>query len=218
MFSIANYGNFVTINRLKQNARTNAGLSTHLHGLGMCFKAKVLKEFEWPVDSVTEDQKFLIDLIMGDKKIVWEHRARVYSKMPSSISTSKKQRLRWSVGKNKLFREKALSLLRKMRNKFDLTTLDTFIEFLMPPNSFLIGLSLFSLIIATLFLRNHHFIFLWSFALVGAYFFYFLLGALLERIPLSTLFKCFLTSPFFIFWRMWIYLLSLRKAKVQEWR
>ena len=218
IFSVANQLNFVTINRLKQNGRTNAGLSCHLHGLGMCFKDEVLREFEWPVDSVTEDQQLLINLIMSDKKVVWEHEAKLYAKMPTTMKASQRQRMRWSVGKNNLLQEKALPLLKKMLHKFNFTTLDTFIEFLMPPNSFLVGLSIFNIVFAIIFLRNLPFVIWWSLLITAAYIMYFLLGAVLEKVSLLKTLKCFLISPFLIFWRMWIYLLSFRKVRIQEWR
>jgi len=100
VFTILNYINYITVNRLKENARSNLGLSCRLRGHGMCFAASALKNYNWATDSSVEDHDLFTQIIASGKKVVWEHRAKVYSVLPQDTRTAEKQRMRWSKAKH----------------------------------------------------------------------------------------------------------------------
>lgn len=216
-FTVINHINVIATNRLKENGRRNAGLSCYLRGHAMCFKTEVLEEFDWADDSLVEDEELFLRLILKGKKIIWEHQARVDNRILSSTAVSKNQRLRWSKGKLKLLKEKTLPMLRNLLKNFNWVSLDALLVLLMPTYSILVGLSILTFILSFLFFKNSHLMLWWSSGLVLSYLSYFSFGCILEQVPFRIFFH-FLVSPIFIFWRMWIYLLSLRKVKVERWR
>lgn len=217
VFNIINYINVLVTNRLKENSRRNAGLSCFLRGHAMCFRTSVLNELDWSGDSLVEDEELFLRIILKGKKIVWEGAARVENRIPSTMSEAKNQRLRWSRGKIALLRERSLPMLRSLLKNFNWVSLDACLVLLMPTNSVLVGLSFLTWLLSFLFLKEHSLILCWSSALVFSYFLYFLWAAILEKISVKA-FLYFLVSPVFIFWRLWIYLMSLKTIKVKKWR
>lgn len=217
IFTIINHINVATSNRLKENARTNAGLSCYLHGHGMCFKINVLRESEWAHNSLVEDEELFLRLILAGKKVTWEHMAVVNNKIPSGMKSSEHQRLRWSRGRIKLLKEKGLIMLKNFIKDLDWASFDVLLVLSMPTHSILVGLSIIIWIVSFVFLQYTYLMFAWSTILLLSYLFYFFLGAILEKIPVRTFFYGFL-SPIFIFWRIWVYLISLMTLNIQKWR
>lgn len=216
VFSIVNYINYVTINRLKENARSSLGLSCRLRGHGMCFVINEVKSIEWKTDSRVEDKDIFFQVILQGKRVVWAHRAKVYSFLPSNIRDSKKQRIRWSMAKhnykNRYIKDIFIRFLQYPR----VNTLDALVEAFIPSNALLIGLTMAALLLSFLY-ANGFWMTTWAFVTLFTYFLYFMLGAMLEGIPVRFI-VYFIFSPVFIFWRIWIFLLSFRKAEAGQWR
>ncbi len=203
VFLILNYINYITVNRLRENARSNIGLSCRLRGHGMCFRADVPGKYKWDSNSNVEDHDLFMQVIASGKRVVWEHRAKVYSALPVDIKSSKKQRLRWSKAKHPgpVFRK----------------TLDAMIEAIMPQNSILVGMAGIAFVLSVVFINRNEVMVLWSSVILIVYLSYFLLGSILEGMPIRYFFY-FVASPFFVLWRVWIFLLSYGRDKALGWR
>lgn len=217
IFTVLNHINVVSVSRLKENGRKNIGISCYLHGHAMCFKINVLQEFEWAYNSLIEDEELFLRLILGGKKVTWEHTAVVNNRMPPGMKSSEHQRLRWSRGRIKLLKEKGLTMLKNFIKNFNWVSFDALLVLLMPTHSILVGLSIVTWLAAFVFLQYSYLMFVWSTILLLSYLSYFLLGAILEKIPARTFFFI-LISPIFIFWRIWVYLISLMTLNIQKWR
>lgn len=217
VFSAINHINVSTTNRLKENARKNAGLSCFLRGHAMCFKTSILEKFDWPVESIVEDENVFLKLMLQDRTITWEHNAKVKNRIFTSMGSAAKQRIRWSGGRINNIRENGMLMLKNFAKKRNWSSLDALLVLLMPTYSILVAVSIFLWLTSLLFLRSHIFLFWWSSVIAGLWALYFFMGAILEKIPLKVLLY-FFVSPVFIFWRTWIYLISLTKMKTQEWR
>lgn len=209
VFSVLNQVNYVTINRLKENARSNLGLSCRLRGHGMCFKRDLIDKLQWDTDSDIEDQDLFFQVILAGKRVVWEHSAKVFSRLSSDTHSSKKQRLRWSKAKHANYKKYIPKLLNKIINRPDKITLDALIETITPANSTLVAVAVIGWAISFSMIW-------WASITLILYLLYFLLGAVLEKIPFKYLLY-FLFSPVFVFWRAWIYVLSFRKPKERIW-
>lgn len=217
VFSIINHINVSVTNRLKENARRNAGLSCFLRGHAMCFKVNVLEEFDWPTESLVEDEDTFVKLILKGRKVIWEHEAIVENRIFTTASSAEKQRIRWSRGRVGNVKQKSLIVFKNFIRNCNWTSLDALLVFLIPTYSVLIGASIIIWAASLLFLTNCPLVFWWATTLIVGWLSYFILGTILEKVPIRVLFY-FLISPIFVFWRIWIYLLSFKKVKMQEWK
>lgn len=217
VFAAVNHINVLATNRFKENGRKNAGLSCNLRGHAMCFRIDVLDEFDWAHNSLVEDEELLLRLILGGKKVVWEHTAVVDNRMPETMASARKQRMRWSRGKIQLMRDRWPAMVKNIITHPSWQACDGFIMLVMPTCSILVGLAILTWLASIAILSHVPGLFVWSSVLVAAYFIYFLTAALLEKVnPKMILY--FLISPFFVFWRMGIYAVSAVKMKSMEWK
>ncbi len=216
-FTILNYFNYLVINRFRENARSNLGLSCRLRGHGMCFKRKILEDFGWPIASLVEDRDLWLQVILKGMRVIWEHTAKVFSKLPSNISDSRKQRLRWSMAKHANLKRTMRLLSKQLTEKFSWIKLDAFMELITPSNSMLVAILALTWFISLFPIKGHGLLLKVATVEIILYLFYFLLGVILEKAPLKYLFYFFI-SPFFIFWRAWIFILSMHKGKKLSWK
>jgi cellulose synthase/poly-beta-1,6-N-acetylglucosamine synthase-like glycosyltransferase len=207
--------NIATSNRLRENGRSNLGLSSRLKGHGMCFSAGEIDNFNFSTDSIVEDLDLYLQVLGKDKRVAWAHQAKVFSVMPNDVRTSRVQRLRWASGKNEMLKHNVQLLLQNIRQQKTVASVDAFIDLVLPSNAVLTGIALLIGAAGVIFSHKNFPVMVWSLALIAAYAGYFALGALLEKIPMRMIISV-LASPQYILWRLWIYFKSFKKQV--EWR
>ncbi len=90
---------FWIVNHLWHLAKYNLGLSTALGGTGMCIASKVIRQYGWGCNCLTEDMEFSMKVLYeGNIRTTWAHDAIVYDEKPLTFMQSWRQRKRWAQG------------------------------------------------------------------------------------------------------------------------
>jgi cellulose synthase/poly-beta-1,6-N-acetylglucosamine synthase-like glycosyltransferase len=189
------------------------GGSTGLKGNGMVFAADILRRHRWTA-SLTEDIEYHMRLILAGERAMFAPDAIVWAEMPDSLRTAQTQNERWERGRMEMIRHYVPHLLREGLRRRSFLLIDAAIEQLIPPFSVVTGLSILVLFIA-LILRDPSALAMASFILVGQII-YILSGLFLVRAPWP-IYRSLLFTPFFIIWKLWLYVRLLLGIKPHDW-
>lgn len=207
LFLRVNHLNMTVTNRFKELARYQWGGCCRLRGHGMVFSRSILETIEWETSSLVEDQKMLLDLVLNDISVCWDHKAKVSSVFPATMEAAAIQRMRWSGGKSIMIKPAVKSLFNKFIKDKDFAALDMMVDFIMPSYAILVGLSFIGLVLSFFF---------YGFSLMSLGFLtttiifltYYFMACYKEGLKFKN-FVYFFSAPFFILWRIWIYIRSL---------
>lgn len=123
---IVSSGQFIT-NIFFQKPKEMLGLSSTLHGKGMCFDVEIVKKFKWDEYCLTEDLEMQMNLVKNGIRINWCENAIVYDEQPSSLFWYMRRSIRWTRGSLDTAKKHAIGLLMRFINGFDLKSLEAFI-------------------------------------------------------------------------------------------
>jgi len=207
-FLRVNHLNMVVTNRFKELARFQWGGCCRLRGHGMAFSKSILNTLDWQTNSLVEDQKMLLDLILANIRISWDHGARVSSVFPSTMEASAVQRMRWAGGKSILIKTAVKDLYCKFIKDKDFIAFDMMVDFIMPSYAVLVGMSFLGLA-GSILINGLSLVSLGFLATTTIFLGYYFIGCYREGVPIKD-FLWFFAAPFFVLWRVWIYLRSLR--------
>ncbi len=214
VFSRLNYLNAMVENRLEELARSQAGLSCHLRGHGMVFRASVLEKVPWSAHGAVEDQDMLVRLVEAGIRVHWLEHARVRSVLPETARAAKVQRQRWAGGRSEIIRRGAAKLWNRARTHRDWVALNLLADLALPSHAVQLALVAVAIAASAPFGMGA-----WQFiaatTLVPLYLLYFLAGNMLAGTPPRT-YLTIAWAPFFIAWRTWIYFSSL--GGVKRWK
>lgn len=214
VFSRLNYLNAMVENRLEELARSQAGLSCHLRGHGMVFRASVLERVPWSAHGAVEDQDMLVRLVSAGIRVHWLEHARVRSVLPETARAAKIQRQRWAGGRSEILRRATEVLWKRYRTHRDWVALNLLVDLALPSHAVQLALVAAAIAVSALCGLDS-----WQFvaatALVPLYLAYFLVGNILAGTP-PRAYLTIIWAPFFIAWRTWIYFSSL--GGVKRWR
>lgn len=210
---------FLLYNYVKPLGRKVLGLNMGLRGNGMCFSADVLKEIPWQAWSLTEDVEYGLVLLLKGENIDFAPEAEVYAQMPVEASNAETQRSRWEIGRFQIIRSYTPKFLYKAITKRSLAYLDVFIDLITPP--FVNMMLMVTMIFSAGFI-------LWLFALLPAMhllmwgillslgFFYLFIGLYVGGAD-KALYKSLLRLPRYIFWKLKVYIIALKKGREEKW-
>lgn len=207
VFSRLNYLNAVVENRLEELARSQAGLTCNLRGHGMVFRSDLSSIVFLPAQTLVEDQEALIRLVVHGHRAHWLEHAVVASVIPSSAAEAAAQRRRWAGGRSAMVGPAVRALWHRAVGSKDAVALNLLIDFILPSHAVQISLAFVSLALAVLCCGLSSWQTTVAASLLLAYFLYFIVGALLARLPLRVYLDV-LVAPAYIAWRTWIYLTS----------
>lgn len=209
VFSRLNYINAMAENRFRELARSQAGLSCHLRGHGMVFRRDILGDLAWQEGGLVEDYDMQLRIAVGGRRVVWVDEARARSVLPETARAATVQRMRWAGGKSAILRRGVSMLWRAWKDKPSMLVFDQILLLLIPSHAIQVCLA------SVLFVGSYAFggpgsaLFCASASLLAGYVAYIVTGALLNRVPPATFLSVPL-APFFILWRTWIYVASLK--------
>ena len=208
-------------NRLRNQSRTNLGLSCRLMGDAMVFDARVLRAHGWRGESLTEDREYGYELLLQGMRVHYVPHARSYGQAASSWRQAEPQRLRWYQGLVGMQRRLAVPLLAGALRQRSLALLDGAIELLMPSYSFLTAMSganlALVLILGALRLPMAGLLgILGSSLLLTAWLVYPLLGLVIDRAPVWA-FRALALGPVYLAWRLWIAVLVRLRGERIGW-
>jgi cellulose synthase/poly-beta-1,6-N-acetylglucosamine synthase-like glycosyltransferase len=124
-------------NGVRSLGRQNLGLSCGLRGNGMCLAASVLRAEPYRAFSLVEDLEYGIALGRLGVRVQYAPEAVVSSAMVSSSSAAATQRRRWELGRLRLARRVAPTLLREAIATRNIVLLDLCLDLLIAPLAYL---------------------------------------------------------------------------------
>ena len=210
---------FLLYNYVKPLGRKVLNLNMGLRGNGMCFSVDVLREIPWQAWSLIEDVEYGLILLLNEEKIDFAPEATVLAQMPVEAKNAESQRSRWEIGRYGIIKTYTGKFLFKAIKKRSASYFDVFLDLITPPfvNVMLITVTILFLSVLFWFLNllpALH-IALWGLLLIIgiAYFF---LGLYVSGAD-KNLYRSLLRIPYFIFWKLKLYLNVFRKGKTKEW-
>ncbi len=240
------YAALAVLHYLRPQGRMVLGGSAGLKGNGMVFTADLIKQHEWSA-SITEDIEFHMNLILDGERVMFAPDAVVEAEMPNSLEDSETQNERWEQGRVEMMKTYVPKLLKGSakavtHGKFGRAYLlfDATMEHLIPPFSILAALSGLSLVAACALLFTGEWILnylpflapvvadttlaaqlriinlaLGIFIILGQMI-YLLSGLKLAKAP-KNIYKQLLYIPFFMLWKIWLYIRVLFGRDQEEW-
>lgn len=210
---------FLLYNYVKPLGRKVLKLNMGLRGNGMCFHADVLRETPWKAWSLIEDVEYGLLLLLKGEKIEFAPEATVLAQMPVEAKNAESQRSRWEIGRYGIIKTYSRKFLVKSIQMRSVSFFDVFLDLITPPfvNMMLMTTAILSL--AILFgllglLPVVHALLWGSLFVTGiAYFFVGLYVSGADK----NLYKSLLRIPYYIFWKMKLYLNVIRRGKTKEW-
>ncbi|MEX2351389.1 MAG: glycosyltransferase family 2 protein [Balneolaceae bacterium] len=210
---------FLLYNYVKPLGRKVLNLNMGLRGNGMCFSADVLRDVPWEAWSLIEDVEYGLILLLNEEKIDFSPEATVLAQMPVEAKNAESQRSRWELGRFGIIKTYTLKFLAKAIRKRSVSYFDVFLDLITPPFVNIMLMTTALLLLATLLwflgvLPALH-ILLWGILLVTGIAYLFL-GLYVSGAD-KNLYKSLLRIPYYIFWKMNLYLNVFRKGKTKEW-
>ena len=208
------------INYLRPQGRMVLGGSAGLKGNGMVFHRTTLEEHEWSA-SVTEDIEYHMSMILAGKRVKFAPDAVVWAEMPTELSNSQTQNVRWEQGRLEMARAYVPQLLkaalRPRKNNGQQSRyllLDAAMEHIIPPFSILAGLSVvyFALALAIGDIKAV----LLAVGILLAQVLYLFASLMLTGASHKT-YLALIYTPAFMVWKIWLYIRILLGFEQQGW-
>ncbi len=193
--------------------RNRLGGSAGLKGNGMAFRTSVLEKYGWPAYSIVEDLEFGARMLLDGTCVHYNPDAIIWAEMAVTRKQAETQRRRWEGGRYEIFGKYAPALLKMWIKQRRFCYFDGFMDLLIPPLSALV-LALFILLFTALWLFPSMALPL-GFALMGIGF-YVVSGLVLRKAPLAV-WLYLIAAPFFIVWKIPLYLKILKGGTGGEW-
>ncbi len=209
---------FLVKNQVRMLGMSNLGFPCPLQGTGMAIPFEVLQKVSLGSDNLVEDMQLGIDLTLQGHPALYYREASVFSVIPQEANAAKTQRTRWEQGHLNTILTQGPPILKAALEKRSINLLAFALDLSIPPLSLLVLLwfSLTTLSLLTWILGVTTF-FPFLILMLGGLF---IVSSILlswakfarNEIPLSTL----LTVPFYIIWKIPIYLSFLLRRE-QKW-
>jgi len=194
--------------------RNRIGGTAGLRGNGMAFRTEILRKYGWPAYSIVEDIEFSMILLQDGIWVHYNPDAMVYGEMATEKEQAETQRKRWEGGRFDVFKKYGPPLFRAwLREKQQIAYLDGFMELFTPPLSLVVMGQLLFFFMSLL--MYHGWVSLSVCCLLGTVFYVFS-GQILRHAS-SYVWKCLFKAPFFILWKIPIYLKIVKKKEQNTW-
>jgi cellulose synthase/poly-beta-1,6-N-acetylglucosamine synthase-like glycosyltransferase len=136
------WASFALINDVRPLGKATLGLSAGLLGTGMAFSRELLATQPWTASSLLEDQEQHLALVAAGERVEFAHETWVASAMPTSLTRSTSQALRWDAGRVALIRAWTPRLILSGLRRRDAAQVHAGLEPLVPPQSLLLAANL----------------------------------------------------------------------------
>jgi 1,2-diacylglycerol 3-beta-glucosyltransferase len=189
------------IHYVRPMGRMALGGSCGLKGNGMVFASEMLGKGAWS-EALAEDAELHVRLLLNGRRVTFAPDAVVAAEMPSSLTASRSQNVRWERGRLEVARAYLLPLLSKAWRERRWLYADAAIELLTPPLS-LIGVALAIPLLGGALLSAPALA--WSSAAVTMLLAVHVVSApLIAQAPLRVLAAGFY-APIYAAWKLWLY-------------
>lgn len=189
------------------------GGSAGLKGNGMGFRSSVLRKYGWPAYSIVEDLEFGARMLLDGIRVHYNPDAVIRAEMAVTRKQAETQRSRWEGGRYEIFRKYAPAFLRMWAGSRRFCYFDGFMDLLIPPLSALVLVDVVLLALSLWMFPAALSPMVLSLASIG---FYVVSGLVLRRAPM-TVWLYLAAAPFFILWKIPLYLKILKGGSGDEW-
>ena len=185
-----------------------------LKGNGMAFDRFLIEDTGWPCHSIVEDMEFSLLLLMEEISVHYNPDAIVRSEMVTSGQNASSQRKRWESGRFNLVATMAPRLLGLFFRTGQIRYLIAFAELAVPPLTLLTLLFAVATLLALFTLHG-------AWPLITAAWwaillFYVISGQIQRGASLYT-WRVLLAAPFYILWKIPLYLTMAIRKKSDAW-
>ncbi len=204
---------FNVFNHLRMAGAARLAGTAVLKGLGMGFRTSVLLRYGWPAQAIVEDQEFTLMLLSDGIRVHYNPDAVVRSEMVTRGDRAAGQRSRWEGGRFALVRRMAPMLFRRWITERDSCYFHALCELTLPPLSLLVLATGLTTVSTALWLPQWVGLVavLWL-VLAG----YVASGQIQRRAPLTT-WLYLVTAPFFVLWKISLYLKMAAGIQTAHW-
>lgn len=203
---------FQLINYVRPLGKRVLGLSSGLYGTGMAFKRETLEAHGWDSFTLAEDVEYTLKLNEQGIRVAFAPEAKVVSAMPENLKDSASQNLRWEKGRLLMAWRFGFRFLVRGVYQRNPMLLAAGMDQLIPPLSITFAATLL-LLLLSLATFDATLIGLAAAANI-ALFGHILIGMISSKVPLRT-YKALAFAPWFIVWKMLIYLQALKPGEVR---
>ncbi|MBN1178451.1 MAG: glycosyltransferase [Anaerolineae bacterium] len=207
------------LDNLRNQGRSNLGLSAKLMGDGMCFARDVLERLPWTATGLTEDAEYQARLLLEGIRVRFVPGAVSRGEMPTSLAVARTQWSRWMRGRSDVSRRLAGRLLRSGLRRGNLAQLDGAVEQVLPSLSTFFtvwGAVALAAGLLDLALAGFSAPWGWLLGLGAALGLYPVLGLVLSRAP-GRVFLYLALAPAYALWRSALRLWVRFSRGSQEW-
>jgi 1,2-diacylglycerol 3-beta-glucosyltransferase len=139
---------FLLHNRVRSLGKERLGLSTGLHGTGMCLATSLLRRCPWRAFSFAEDREYHIALVSAGVRVRFAAEGEVRSPMTVTGAHARSQSARWDSGRLRLGLTYGPRLVARGIRGRDRVAVEAGIDPLLPPQSLLMGMNLAGALLA----------------------------------------------------------------------
>lgn len=202
----------VLMHHVRPKGRQALRLSCGLFGTGMAFRREVLDLHDWDAYTLAEDVEYYLKLTDNGIRVDFAPEAVVSSDMPARLRDARSQNLRWEKGRIEMARRySARFLFEGIKNRNPIK-IDAAIQEALPPLS--ITLPAAVLLLAIAFVTGNGWAIGMAAAVNGAFAGHVVIGLLSARVP-ARAYRALGYAPFFVAWKLFVYVLALRPGRSQ---
>lgn len=203
---------FNVFNHVRMAGNNRLFGTSSLRGLGMAFETSVLQKYGWPAHSVVEDTEFTLLLQKDRIDVQYNPAAIITSEMASSCLQADQQRRRWEGGRFVLAGKVLPGLLKNVLSG-QFRYFYAVMDLLIPPLSLLVILLLFWFGVSLFLGQPHLLLFVLLLGILTAY----VVSGQLQRRASIKLWGYLLTAPFFIIWKLLLYVKMACNSNSSVW-
>ena len=206
---------YACIAQLRPLGRGALGLSAGLRGNGMCFARPIAARYGWNPTALTEDYELHATLQLAGLRVAYAGEVAVRTQMPTTLTVVRSQSNRWERGRLQVMARFAPRLLLSGLRRRSWAPIDGALELLIPPFSIVVGLAA-ALLAVALVARQPAAGALAAIGL-GAQALYVARALMLIPGRSPGLYLALLCAPFFIAWKVPLYLVAAFRRGSGQW-
>jgi hypothetical protein len=145
---------YLLYNHVRPLGKERLGLSTGLHGTGMCFANSLLQRCAWQAFSFAEDREYHVALVGAGARVWFVADAEVRSPMTVVGAQARSQSARWDSGRLRLGLKHGPRLAARGIRDRDRVAVEAAVDPLLPPQSLLMGVNLAGALLALMSRRR----------------------------------------------------------------
>jgi 1,2-diacylglycerol 3-beta-glucosyltransferase len=203
---------FNVFNHVRMAGNNKLFGTSSLRGLGMAFDIPILQKYGWPAYSVVEDTEFTLMLQKDRINVEYNPAAIITSEMAGSRLQADRQRQRWEGGRFALASQVLPGLTRKVLSG-QFRYFHIIMDLVIPPLSLLVIMLFFWSCLAFFLYPTSWPLFVLFFAVLFLY----VASGQFQRHASLKLWGYLIAAPFFIFWKLLIYVKMICTPRSLSW-